>query len=53
MILVLVAIDQELTVIKFPDEYNVVEMGVGKVNAADSTVRSKLFARMLDKRKLH
>ena len=42
MILVLVAIDQELNGVKLPDEYKVVEIGVGKVNATGSTVQAIL-----------
>lgn len=42
MILVLVAIDNELNGIKLSSEYRVVEIGVGKVNATGSTVQAIL-----------
>ena len=42
MILVLVAIDHELKGVTLPDEYKVVEIGVGKVNATGSTVQAIL-----------
>ena len=42
MILVLVAINQELKGVTLPDEYKVVEIGVGKVNATGSTVQAIL-----------
>jgi adenosylhomocysteine nucleosidase len=42
MILVLVAIDQELTGVTLPEGYKVVEIGVGKVNATGSTVQAIL-----------